>query len=256
MAAVNGPVYVYGVLPSPVEASISTPGIEGASVKAVEQDGLVALASPLKSEALRAGRDLRAHWRVLQEAFEQTTVLPVRFGTVMESEEAVREGLLESNSAELGAMLRDVVGRVQLGVKGRYDEELLLREIVRDSRAIATLRERVRRMPERSASYAEQVRLGELVAGEVLRRHEQDLAVALSVLEPLAVATRSEPSLETEVAFDLAFLVEREEREAFDEAVGRLREALEGRIKVRYIGPMPPYSFAETDLSTRADAWA
>lgn len=252
----NGPIYVYCVTSAPVEVSISTPGIEGSNVRAMEHGGLVALISPLQSEALRASRDLRAHWRVLQEAFEQTTVLPVRFGTVMESEQAVREGLLESNSAQLAAMLRDLVGLVQLGVKGRYDEERLLREVVRDSRAVATQRERVRGMPQGPASHGQQVRLGELVAGEVMRRHEQDLAVALSALEPLAVATRSEPSLQTGVAFDLAFLVEQEKRDAFDEAVGGLRQALEDRIKIRYIGPMPPYSFAETDLSTRAEAWA
>ena len=252
----RGSVYVYCVMSAPDEVSISAPGIEGSKVNAIEHDRLAALTSPLQGEALIASRDLRAHWRVLQEAFEQTTVLPVKFGTVMESEQAVREALLESNSAQLDARLRELMGLVQLGVKGRYDEERLLREVVRDSRAIATLRERVRQMPQGPASHGQQVRLGELVAAEVLRRHEQDLAVALSVLEPLAVATRSEPNLETKVAFDLAFLVEQEKRDVFDEAVGSLRQAAEDRIKIRYIGPMPPYSFAETDLNTRAEAWA
>ena len=42
----------------------------------------------------------------------------------------------------------------------------------------------------------------------------------------------------------------------WDEAVGRLRAELGERISLRYVGPLPPYSFADSDLSTGAPAWA
>jgi hypothetical protein len=38
--------------------------------------------------------------------------------------------------------------------------------------------------------------------------------------------------------------------------VGRLREELGERVTLRYVGPLPPYSFAETDLNPGAAAWA
>jgi hypothetical protein len=44
--------------------------------------------------------------------------------------------------------------------------------------------------------------------------------------------------------------------DTFSEAVGRLREELGERVRLRYVGPLPPYSFAETDLSAGAAAWA
>jgi hypothetical protein len=252
---VGEPLYVYGVVLAPWRGAISTPGVDGSSVGSVEHAGLVALISPLQGEELAAARGLRAHWRVLQEAFEQATVVPVRFGTAMESEDAVRERLLEPNSPHLTDLLRRLAGLVQLNLKGRYDEEALLREVVRDSRAIATLRERVRSLPQ-GAAQPERMRLGELVAGEVARRRERDTMLALRTLEPLAVDTRSEPTTDTRAAFDLTFLLEGRDRDRFDQEVGRLKQAMRDWVDIGYIGPLPPYSFAETDLSHEAAAWA
>jgi len=106
----------------------------------VEHADLMALTSRLRRPRL-AARDLRAHWRVLEQAFERTTVLPVRFGTVMETEDDVRERLLAPNAERLSALLEEMSGLIQLNLKGRYDEDALLRQIVRENPAIDKLRE-------------------------------------------------------------------------------------------------------------------
>jgi hypothetical protein len=248
-------VYVYGVLSGADQAGISVGGVEGAEVRTIEHAGLAALVSTLEADELAAARELRAHWRVLEEASKTATVLPVRFGTVMEGDAAVRERLLEPNAARLSEQLAELAGRVQLNVKGDYDEERLLREVVRDSPPVATLRERVQRVSD-SAGYYDRIRLGELVAAEVAHRREQDTALALTRLEPLSAAASTEPPQSPDAAFNLAFLVESGGVDAFSEAVGRLRAELGERVLLRYVGPLPPYSFAETDLSAGAEAWA
>jgi hypothetical protein len=246
---------VYGVLSGSDQAGISVGGVEGAEVRTIGHAGLAALVSTLEADALAAAREVRAHWRVLEEASKTATVLPVRFGTVMESDAAVRERLLERNAARLTELLAELAGRVQLNVKGDYDEERLLREVVQESPPVATLRERVQRVSD-SAGYYDRIRLGELVAGEVARRREQDTALALTRLEPLATAASTEPPQSPNAAFNLAFLVESGGVDAFSEAVGRLRAEVGERVTLRYVGPLPPYSFAETDLSEGAEAWA
>jgi hypothetical protein len=251
----NGGVYVYGVLSSSDRATISVGGVEQAEVRTVEHAGLAALVSTLEADALAAGRELRAHWRVLEEASKDATVLPVRFGTVMEGDAAVRETLLAPNAEQLERLLSELAGRAQVNVKGEYDEEQMLREVVRASPAVAALRERVRRVPD-AAGYYDRIRMGELVAAEIGSRREQDSALALACLEPFAVAARAEKAASPNAAFNLAFLVEEDGADAFSEAVGRLREELGERVSLRYVGPLPPYSFAETDLSPGAPAWA
>jgi hypothetical protein len=248
-------VYVYGVLSSADQAGVSVEGVEGSEVRTVEHAGLAALVSTLHADALAAAHELRAHWRVLEEASKNATVLPVRFGTVMEGDAAVRERLLEPNAERLTQLLRELAGRVQLNVKGDYDEERLLREIVRASPPIGALREQIANLPE-DATYYDRIRMGELVAAEVTRHRQQDEALALARLEPVAVAARAEAVSSQSGAFKLAFLVEKGEVDRFSEAVGRLRSELGERITLHYVGPLPPYSFAETDLNAGAEAWA
>ncbi|MFL5826108.1 MAG: GvpL/GvpF family gas vesicle protein [Thermoleophilaceae bacterium] len=245
----NEALYVYGVLPAAEQRPISATGVEGSRVGTVEHAGIAALTSPVHSSALAAAREVRAHWRVLEEASETATVLPVRFGTLMESEEAVRESLLEPNAERLAGLLQEVAGCVQLSVKGEYDEERLLRDVVRRSPAVAQLRERLRTLPG-AAGYYDRIRLGELVAGEVARQRDEDTRLVLERLEPLAAAAAQEQPTQQNAAFNLAFLVNRDRQSAFTQGVSKLGEELAERIEMRYVGPLPPYSFAEADLGT------
>jgi hypothetical protein len=228
---VSDAVYVYGVLAAADAASLTTSGVMGAPVRAVQSGDLAALVSDVAGGALAAAREVRAHWRVLEAASEQTTVLPVRFGTVMEDDDAVREQLLADGAERLNALLQQLAGRVQLTVRGTYAEDALLRSVVAGSREIAALRERVRRLPE-AAGYYERIRLGELIAAEVARQREVDTGA--------------------DGAFHFAFLVERDGVDAFSTAVGKLAEELGDRVAIRYVGPLAPYSFAEAELAAGA----
>lgn len=248
------PVYVYGVIDSSDSPSLSKTGVEDAKVRTVEHRGLAALVSPLNGGPLTAAKEVRAHWRVLDEVCERATVLPVRFGTVMDGEDAVRDRLLEPSAERLEALLRELAGRIQLGVKADYDEEHLMREVLRRSPGVAELRERLRALPA-EAGYYDRIRLGELVAAEVGQRRAEDTRLALEALEPLAVAVKEEPLRSLDCVFNLAFLVDRDGQAAFSAEVSALARRLGDRIALRYVGPLPPYSFADVELSTEA-AWA
>ena len=241
-------VYVYGVVAAGEAPQLDTDGVAGCAVRTIAHDELCALVSDLDSTTLTAARAVRAHWRVLEAAGERATVVPARFGTVLASDDAVRDDLLTANADGLSAMLRELAGRVQLRVKGTYDEERLLRDVVAASPQIAALRRRVLGRPG-AAGYYDRIRLGEAVAGEVARRRETDAQRARRQLEPLAVATRVEELGAPDAAFDLSFLVERATLDAFGGRVAALRDELGDRVTVRYVGPMPPFSFADAELA-------
>jgi hypothetical protein len=138
---------------------------------------------------------------------------------------------------------------VQLTVKAAYEEEALMRGVVEASPAIARLRERVRGVPE-AAAYYDRIQLGQLVAAEVERARERDTAVVLGRLQPLAVAARREPPSTPDMAVNAALLVDRGRVDDVARAVAELGRELAGRITLRCIGPMPPYSFAAEEAAT------
>jgi len=255
VAEAEGKVYVYGVVAAAEHASMPDAGVAGADVRMVEHDGLAAIVSDLDRESLVAAREVRAHWRVIEAAAAEATVLPVRFATVLAGDRAVVDELLAPQAERLTELLRALAGRVQLAVKGEYDEEVLLQEIVSQTPAVRALRERVRDRPE-AASYYDRIRLGELVSGEIGRRRARDQQEALAALEGHAEVSKANEPRSANGAFDLAFLVPREKVEAFGAPVRALSQALGDRIRLRYLGPLPPYSFVDELRAQGTPSWA
>ena len=247
-------VYVYGIARAAEPTDVKAPGVgpHQSAVRRIVHGELAALVSDVDPGPLVAARGLRAHWRVLEEAATKATVLPVRFGTVVDNDDAVITQFLAPRHDRLVAQLTELSGKVQLSVKAFYEEDRLLRGVVQRSRAVAQLRERISGRPE-AATYYDRIKLGELVAGEVEQARESDTAMVLERLEPLAVAVRREPPAGADGAVNAAVLVERGRVDEFSEAVARLADDVEGRMRVRYVGPLPPYSFTEEEA---VEAWA
>jgi hypothetical protein len=250
-----GNVYVYAIPPAAAAGTVPGDGVAGSPVRLVLDGDLAALVSDLDGDAPHAAREVRAHWRVVEEASKHATVIPVRFGTVMAGDDDVRDNLLAPEAEQLAELLGELRGRVQLTVKGTYDDERLLREVVDASGAIGALRRRVGTLPE-AAGYYDRIRLGELVAAEVARHREEDSRLAMARLGQVAIAGREEPAGGPDAAFNLSFLVARDGVDAFGAAVGELRRELGDRVVIRYLGPLPPYSFAGSPSTGGGPRWA
>jgi hypothetical protein len=237
-----------------VTAASKRKAVESAGARAIAHRDLAAIVSDAAAEGTRAADLMRRHWRILEAIAQDSTVVPVRFGTAMADEHAVVEQFLAPRHDALAEQLAALDGKVQLTVKGTYDEQELMRSIVASSPAVARLRERLRSLPD-PAGRNERIQLGELVAAEVERARQRDAAWLLERLAHLAVATSSEPASGIDGAVNAAFLVERTRVEEFSDAVGAAAEELAGRVRLRYLGPLPPYAFAPERLEG-APAWA
>ena len=245
MAAIR-PTYVYGVRAADTKRLGSAKGIGDADLHEVTHDGLAALVSELPGDReLRFGRDeLAAHARVLEQAIELVTILPMRFGVVMENADDVRTRLLEAHQDELVQQLQEFDGKVELRVRAIYDEAQLMREIVRADEQIQRLRESVRTLPD-DATYFDRIQLGDLIVEAIDRKRGVDADDILRPLEPLARELRvGEPTHERMVV-NASFLVDRSRIADFDQAVDKVGQAQANRMRLKYTGPLPPHSFAE-----------
>ena len=238
-------VHVHGVA-----AATERAAVEGAGARAIVHGELAAIVSDAAA-GTRAADLMRRHWHVLEAIAATATVLPVQFGTAMDGDAAVASEFLALQHDELLARLSAFDGHVQLTVKGTYDEAALLRSVVDGSPAIADLRRRVRGLSE-AAGHFERIKLGELVAAEVEQARNADATWLLGQLDGLAVTAKLEPAGGLDGAVNAAFLVERERTAEFARALDAAARDLDGRIELRLLGPLPPYSFA----GEGAHAWA
>jgi hypothetical protein len=240
--------YVYGVVRAG-DASSKLTGIDDEPVGSVISEGLAALTSDVPDDFLEAGREeLLTHSRVLEQALEDGTVLPMRFGVVLPDERSVRDELLAPHSEELEAQLRDMDGKVEINLKVLHDEETILREALAEIPEAAALRQSIQGKPE-DATYYERIRLGELIAQALDDKREQTGPAIVDRLSPCAVAVRVGDPVHERMALNASFLVQRESLGRFDKAVDELGEEQEGRIRIRYTGPLPPHSFVELEMA-------
>lgn len=252
--------YVYGFARAKDVKAIAEPGIgePGAPVEIVSRAGLAALVSDAPPGDVPADRrNLDAHSRVLQAAFESFPVLPMRFGVVVPDDGELEDGVLARGGDEIGRLLAEVEGRAEHRVTAYYNENVVLAEIVADNPPVARLREQIRGV-SRDAGYYLRIRLGELVAEAMRRKRRDDESHILQRLRPLAAAHAREEELPEAIVVKASFLIEQQSEEDFDRAVKELAGEARGRMRFKRVGPLPPYSFVDVHLPALngAGPWA
>lgn len=150
--------------------------------------------------------------------------------------------LLEVHRDDLTAQLTEFEGKVELKLRATYEEDRLLREVVREDQDVARLRESLRGAPE-DATYYGRIQLGELIASAIERKRAVDASDILESLTPLALAVDVAEPTHERVVLNASFLVEHGRIGEFDRAVDHIGASQADRMRLKYTGPLPPHSF-------------
>jgi hypothetical protein len=239
-------LHVYGVLAATAPFPGVLRGRQQAPVRLVVHGDLAAVVSEIDADARLRRDDLLAHARVLEALVEGSTVLPMRFGVIGETDEVVAHNMLEASESRLTSLLNFFDGLVQLTVKAYHVEEQALKDLLRERPEIRRLRDQAATGP---SSYHSQLRLGEVIAVGLDTLASADASMLNEQLSALAERiVLADVTGKTQV-LDAALLVRRAARTRTDEGIARLSRTLPDRLRLRYIGPQPPYSFIDGELA-------
>ena len=218
---------------------------DAADVEGVElvHAGDVAAAITAHDDSRPMRELLEQHAELVDELFRATTVLPARFGMLVEDGDVIRARLLETNQEFLLGSLNELRGKVEVTLRVVQDDDASAQAAID---ADPALRRDAIRLQEAGAAAPHDFKLqvGERIAGVVGQVGEQDVQAVLTRLEPLAVSVRAE-SPARGALLDAAYLVEADRFPQFDDAVGELTDHLGPRATISAVGPLPPYSFAD-----------
>jgi hypothetical protein len=241
-------VYVYGVVPSDVELTSDMPGVGDppGQVRVVRSGDLAALVSEVDvTKPLGSPADLRAHEEILDATAAEVPVLPLRFGAVLASQEAVVSELLAGNHDEFAAALDELDGRGEYVIKGRYIESAILDEVLSEDREAARLRESIRGKNS-DATRDARIQLGEIINDAVTAKREKDTRALGDVMQEYSVASVvRDPTHELD-AVHVAFLVDVSQEQGVEQVVDDLAQQWAGRVELRVLGPMAAYDFVGT----------
>lgn len=230
------------------EASVTLPelaGIGETSVPRMVTWGEVsAVVSDNAESRYRVSRkNINAHNHVVEACRVLASTVPVRFGTLAPSEEALL-GILQKQQDELMDVLDNLRGMAEYALRAEWlDKDALLAQLGERHPEIKTLRERV---AARGASYHDRIALGQKV-DEVLINTRETLEDTLAELaaehakEVLVLDVQDEAN---DVA-NLALLMPETAYDAFMADLTQFDEQQPNLLRLRITGPLAAFSFAD-----------
>lgn len=227
-------------------ADVAPLGDTRGPVHTVPQDGLAMVVSDGASGEYRATRaHMQAHQKVQERVMHEYTLLPVRFGTVAGGPAAAQDiqRLLQKRRQEWEALLAEMEGKVELGLKALWrDEQATFAELLAENPPIRKLRDSLRDKPPEVVRF-EGIPLGTMVKTALEQKKRQEAAGLLAPLRPIAYRTQENPVVVDRMILNAAFLVPISREADFDRGVSTLEEKLGHRVSFKYVGPTPPYNF-------------
>ena len=224
--------YLYGLVGFPPELSQEIPGLGGSPVFLVSHRDLAAVVSRSPQSLWPVDEaHLTLHETVVEEVMGSRAILPIRFNTFLRTKGAV-VALLDERAQAFRSALERVEGKAEMGLRVLWEppeeaEVSVDQEMEKTGPGMEYL---YRRLTE------ERRRAGLRAAGERLVQELQE------PFRSLAVESRLRRFPTERLLLTGAYLVERDQVDAFREGVAKVRAQFP-RLSLLLTGPWPPYHF-------------
>lgn len=224
-------------------------GISGADLEAVAFNEISAVVSQISKANLVADKSNAIEYAgVIENMSKYVTLLPMRYGSLMESNGSVAK-MLEKNYSEFQENLINVENKHEFGLKVLCDSVKLKAELRAKSEAESLIRE-IPAMECNHSPFREYV-------DKKLKEHRLEELLLSYIDTVVARITESLARLNTENKFkktpsgttliDAVFLLDKESKEALVSIVKDLQKQYPG-LSFLLTGPWPPYNFVGFNL--------
>lgn len=224
-------------------------GISATNLFTIPFDEICTVVGDIPKDGFTAnGSKVLIYAELVETLSEQFTLLPMRFGSVMESGLAIRN-MLERNYFGIQRNLLKVEGRHEFGLKVYCESEKLKAELL--AKTDAGIKAPVKPVQETEVSvYREYVnkklkehRLEELVLDYI----DSVIAKITSYLSVLNADKKIKKMPTASVMIDAVFLIEKEHKNRLVQEIDYI-QILYPSLNFILTGPWPPYSFVDITI--------
>jgi len=241
----EGGFYIYAIVGTAESTVLDVPGIDGNGepVEMLPHGDIAAIVSRCQADRYDVARaNMVAHQRVMEAAMARWPILPVRFGTVADERQKILDKLLLPRREEFRRLLDVMAGKVELGLKALWiDMQAIFAEIVEENPDIKAARAGKRT----NTTPADGVRLGEMVKNALEQKKGKEARHILRHVDGQWCDRRLNEVFGDPMILNASFLVERRREQEFDQRVEALTNGANGRLRLKYVGPIPPCNFVE-----------
>ena len=245
---------IYGFVQCEEPHSFGSIGIGGREVYTLPLENISALISrheqtgfdDLPKETLL--RNLTTYQSVIEQVMKEQPVIPVKFGTFIERDEAVIR-ILKQGKEQIARCLKDMCNKIELDVVVLWsDLDAILAEIGQ-TEEIKALKEAATKRPEKNV-FEMRIQAGKRVKALLDRKRESIQSVIMPPLLSMALKHCSHSLMDDSMIMNAAFLIDSKNAARLEGVVAGLDRHYEDTLNFRMIGPLPPYSFQTFEIKT------
>jgi len=245
--ATTGRHYLYAIVAGDEPRAYPSLGLDGKDVYTITDGSVAAVVSRLSNNKIRPERaNLKAHQAVLSRLLADTTPLPMAFGTVANSPQAILK-ILVKNRRAFGEQLARVYGKVEMGLRVSWDVPNIFEYLVNIHAELRSARDRMM-SARHQLTQEEKIELGRMFDRLLNDDREDHTSKVERALAPLCVEFKSNQCRNENEAINLACLVGRDAQEAFSAGVFAAANFFDNNFSFDYSGPWAPHNFVELEL--------
>jgi len=244
-AAIGRKSYIYAIVAGGSLGIEGWLGVEGKDVYLITDGGVAAVVSAVAGSKIRPARaNLSAHQAVLKRLMTETTPLPMAFGSIATSGEAIHR-MLGRNRRSFEEQLGRVAGKVEMGLRVAWNAPNIFEYLV--GAPLRAARDRLLAAGG-EATRNEKIELGRAFERRLNQQREEHKRKVGRALRSVAAEFKANPCRSEPEVMNVACLVRREAQEQFSTAVETAAKLFDENFTFDYNGPWAPYNFVELEL--------
>jgi hypothetical protein len=245
--------YIYGFVSTNERQNLGPIGIDQREVSILPCQDIAAVVSDLPfiqfdtmpKETLF--RNLVIYQAVIERVMKDRHIIPVKFGAMIEGEEEELKRILKNGYGQINENLKQMEGKLELNVAALWSNfEMVLKEIG-EKEGIKKLKEEAISIPPDQV-FEVKINVGKLVKESLDKKREECASLILDVLKKEAEGHRSYGVMDDSMILNVAFLINKDKQDVFEEKVDELDGYYQNKINFRIVGPLPPYSFTTLEI--------
>jgi len=206
-------------------------------------------------DELRLNNDLLRNWLAsYQQAnidmFNNHTILPLRFGTIVDQKEDI-EDFLASNYIHIKWALDRLKEKAEITVQLSWDLNSVLQEISQDKQCLNKhqfVTDQRQDNASQSINLADKVEIGKLLFAIANAKKKEILESVHQKLLIVSLDFSDGRVIDEQIIMNRSYLIEKSSEGLFDESMAELAKENKFYFSFKYIGPLPPYSFAPVEF--------
>jgi len=227
----------------------SLKGVMEADLLAVEYHNISAIISDVTEKQLIANKQRAMEFAlVIDKLAQKYTLLPMRFGSMMDSADSVME-MLERNEVEIEDNLKKVKNKWEFGLKVIYDREKLKEELAakQDNDKLTLAKPEISSNNSVYSTYILNKLKEHRAEEQILSFVDSILAEIRSHLQELKAVDKCKKMTNDTTLIDAVFLLDKKKKK---EVVNLVKDLQQKYLQLNFLltGPWPPYNFVEINI--------